>query len=118
MLCITVLHTVPPEFMDIPNNMLIVTNNAGEDVMFSCTADGDPEPEIIWKNKKNETLNVQPKYSVANTMSMPFRLSSLKAVESTLTITEIETKDEGEFFCQATADGVIAMSKRYQLNGI
>ena len=79
------LITDQPEFNTHPQNE---TKKEGENVTFSCNADGNPAPKFSWT--KDGSV-------VDTTLRITFNENN-----KTLTITNVIRGDSGEYICVAT----------------
>ena len=80
---------VAPEISQPPMN---ATKVEGEDVVFSCSVDGNPSPVVTW-TKNGEELNV-----AANS-----RINVLSTHNNhSLTITNVNRSDAGQYTCVAS----------------
>ncbi|CAH3163905.1 unnamed protein product [Pocillopora meandrina] len=75
-----------PEIVENPKDVTIVE---GEDVVFSCTVDGNPSPRVTW-TKNEEKLNT--------TTNLQLTASSLNNNNS-LTIRDVHRSDSGQYRC-------------------
>ncbi|XP_027037672.1 peroxidasin homolog [Pocillopora damicornis] len=75
-----------PEIVENPKDVTIVE---GEDVVFSCTVDGNPSPRVTW-TKNEEKLNT--------TTNLQLTASSLNNKHS-LTIRDVHRSDSGQYRC-------------------
>ena len=64
----------------------------GENVVFSCSVEGNPQPSVKW-TKNNETLNVEADSDLNTTSS---------GNTHNLTIQNVHRSGEGEFRCVAS----------------
>ena len=65
------------------------TTVEGEDVLFTCTVDGNPSPRVTW-TKNEEKLNITANLRL--TASSPNKNHSL-------TITDVHRSDSGQYRC-------------------
>ena len=72
--------------MENPKDVTIVE---GEDVVFSCTVDGNPSPRVTW-TKNEEKLNT--------TTNLQLTASSLNNKHN-LTVTDVHRPDSGHYRC-------------------
>ncbi|XP_068759297.1 fibroblast growth factor receptor 4-like isoform X2 [Montipora capricornis] len=78
-----------PEIFYLPKN---ATTVEGQDVIFSCTIDGDPPPSVIWtKNGEELKLAGNSRVNVSSTSS-----------NYSLIFTGIQRSDAGEYRCLAS----------------
>ena len=89
LLCLFVEFTVAPEISQPPKNASEVE---GQDVVFSCSVDGNPSPVVTW-TKNGEELNV-----TANS-----RINVLSTNNNhSLIITNVNRSDAGQYTCVAS----------------
>ncbi len=75
-----------------------VTVEEGQSVTFTCTAAGDPAPQITWYRGANQITDAL--------------LPRVTLTESTLTISSISLSDEDYYTCRALfAEGETTQSK-------
>ncbi|XP_068713160.1 muscle, skeletal receptor tyrosine protein kinase-like [Montipora foliosa] len=78
-----------PEISYFPKN---ATTVEGQDVIFSCTIDGDPPPSVIWtKNGEELKLAENSRVNVSSTSN-----------NHSLIFTGIQRSDAGEYRCSAS----------------
>ncbi|XP_013793255.2 peroxidasin-like [Limulus polyphemus] len=92
-------HCKKPQFTEEPTDVDV---SFGGTVYFSCKADGDPEPEIVWLHNKNEIIPEEDA-----------RLSILN--DGTLMITEARDSDQGVYECMAKNAAGEAKSRTAQI---
>ena len=98
----------------------VVTKTTGASVIFNCSADGIPIPQVSWQ-KDGLHLNVnQQRYSVTTSTSTGFRSAQLPGVQqldTTLTITNLKQHDQGSFSCiaQSANTDPAVLQTAYQL---
>ena len=77
---------VAPEIVENPKDATLVE---GKDVVFSCMIDGNPSPRVTWtKNEEKLNTTVNPRLTA----------SSLNNKRS-LTITDVQRSDSGQYRC-------------------
>ena len=94
-----------------------VTKERGQSVKFNCTADGVPQPDIVWR-KNGQLLLKTNRVNITSSESNGFCLHSILGVlqrTSVLTITDLNGKDNGSYSCRASTvneddNGVILMT--------
>ena len=95
-----------------------VTKEKGQSVIFNCTADGVPQPDIIWRKNGQLLLKTSRVKLNSSEQSNGFRSHFILGVlqrTSVLTITDLNGKDNGSYSCRASTDkegdnGVILMT--------
>ena len=95
------LPLVPPAFTQnpTPNSITSVTNDM---FIITCVASGDLAPDIIWTFTPKDTSDQQPimdnsKYSISTNKS-----TEAVPVQSTLTVSSFDSRDNGNYQCTAT----------------
>ena len=95
------LPLVPPTFTQnpTPNSITSVTNDM---FIITCVASGDPAPDIIWTFTPKDTSDQQTimdnsKYSISTNKS-----TEAVPVQSTLTVSSFDSRDNGNYQCTAT----------------
>ncbi|KAG8198932.1 hypothetical protein JTE90_015139 [Oedothorax gibbosus] len=79
------LHCKRPKLIEEPNDIDV---SFGGTAYFSCKADGDPKPDIVWLHNSNEILpEHDDRYNILT--------------DGTLMITEAQDLDEGVYECMA-----------------
>ena len=95
-----------------------VTKERGQSVMFNCTADGVPRPDIVWRKNGQLLLKTRRLKLISSEQSNGFRSHFILGVlqhTNVLTITDLNGKDNGSYSCRASTDnegdnGVILMT--------
>ena len=82
----TIVH---PQLIGFPSSVRSVV--VGEDLVVSCTADGRPTPDILWK-RNNTVLNSSQS---ENILILPSN------GRSELSITNITNSESGDYSCTA-----------------
>ena len=93
------LITVQPEVLTHPRNK---TKKEGENVTFTCDADGNPTPTFSW-TKDGSVVNT--------TLRITFNENN-----KNLTITNVSRGDSGEYICVATNNVKTVQSNSSTLN--
>ena len=81
-----------------------VTRKRGQSVKFNCTANGIPQPFIVWKKNGQLVLNTSRVKIVSLEYSNSFHSNispGVLQVTSVLTITDLTGNDNGSYFCRA-----------------
>ena len=94
-----------------------VTKERGQSVKFNCTADGIPQPNIVWM-KNGRLLLKTNRVDITSSESNGFCLHSILGLlqhTSILIITDLNRKDNGSYSCRASTvnegdNGVILMT--------
>ncbi len=75
---------MPPSITVEPSD---VTAESGSTVVFTCSASGEPQPDIVWHRQENHE---------ASSLVVPSR-----SVRGQLTVENVTPKDEGVYVCEA-----------------
>ena len=78
-----------PEFTQHPEDIVGIE---GENLVFSCSVEGNPQPSIKW-TKNNNTFNIEADSDLNETSS---------GNTHTLTIQNVHRSDEGQYRCVAS----------------
>ena len=79
------------------------TNQSGDTVSFTCTADGVPAPTIAWlRDNRALLINLDNRLSVETTTLPGLRPYITESRRSVLTISDLTVKDSGRYSCKAT----------------
>ena len=84
-----------------------LTKEEGQSMMFNCTADGVPQPDIVWRKNGQRLLNTNRVKITSSEQSNGFRSHFILGVlqhTSILKITELNGKDNGNYSCRASTD--------------
>ena len=77
---------------------------SSENITINCTADGIPQPQIVWRRNGQLIVNT-PRLNIDSSGGFSgFRSSSIPGVISTtsvLTITDLRGTDNGSYSCRA-----------------
>ena len=82
------------------NTGTFVTKNKGQNVSFNCTADGIPQPVIVWSKNGQLLLNTSRVTIVSSQESNSFHTSYIPTT-SVITIKDLRGIDNGSYSCQA-----------------
>ena len=74
--------------------------NRGENVSLNCTADGIPQPVILWRKNGQLLLNTSRVTIVSSQESNGFHINYVPTT-SVITIKDLRRNDNGNFSCQA-----------------
>ena len=77
-----------------------VTKHKGQNVTFNCTADGVPQPVIVWRKNGQLLLNTNRVTIVSSQESNGF-LTNYIPVTSVITIKDLRGNDNGSYSCRA-----------------
>ena len=77
-----------------------VTRNEGQNVTFNCTADGVPQPAIVWRKNGQLLLNTSRVTIISSQESNGFHTKYTPAT-SVITITKLRGNDNGSYSCRA-----------------
>lgn len=82
---------------------LTFTSSVGAELSLVCTADGIPEPQIVWL-KNEEYLPTELNAGLVETTEIvqPGFRGGLDAVRSTLTFRSVTVQDSGSYRCRAS----------------
>ena len=91
----------------------------GQSVSFNCTADGNPQPVIVWKKNGQLLLSTSRRTIVSSEHSNGF-FSKYFPTTSVLTITDLRGSDNGSYSCRIknVVNIVAALSTPYVLQVI
>ena len=86
----------------------VILNNTGtfvikdkkQNVTFNCTADGIPQPVIVWRKNGQLLLNTSRVTIVSSQESNGFQTNYIPTT-SVITITDLRGIDNGSYSCQA-----------------
>ena len=80
--------SVPPEISKNPEGL---TSVEGQNVVFSCVAEGNPSPSVSWtKNGQKLNVGANSRLNASSTNN-----------KHTLTITDVRRSDAGQYRCVA-----------------
>ena len=82
------------------NTGTFVTKNKGQYVSFNCTADGVPQPVIVWRKNGQFLLNTSRITIVSSQESNGFRTIYIPTT-SVITIKDLRGNDNGSYSCRA-----------------
>ena len=82
------------------NTGTFVIKDKGQNVTFNCTADGIPQPAIVWSKNGQVLLNTSRVTIVSSKESNGFHTSYIPTT-SVITITDLRKIDNGSYSCQA-----------------
>ena len=74
--------------------------NRGENVSLNCTADGIPQPVILWRKNGQLLLNTSRVTIISSQESNGFHINYFPTT-SVITIKDLRRNDNGNFSCQA-----------------
>ena len=77
-----------------------VTKHKGQIVTFNCTADGIPQPVIVWRKNGQLLLNTSRVTIVSSQESNGFHTNYIPAT-SVITIKDLRGNDNGSYSCRA-----------------
>ena len=89
-----------------------VTKHKGQNVTFNCTADGVPQPVIVWRKNGQFLLNMSRVTIVSSQESNGFDTNYIP-VTSVITIKNLRGNDNGSYSCRADnaiKTGVVLMT--------
>ena len=89
-----------------------VTKNKGQNVTFNCTADGVPQPVIVWRKNGQLLFNTSRVTIVSSKEFNGFHINYIP-VTSVITITNLQGNDNGSYSCRAdntVKTGVVLMT--------
>ena len=89
-----------------------VTKHKGQNVTFNCTADGVPQPVIVWTKNGQLLLNTSRVTIVSSQESNDFHTNYIPAT-SVITIKDLRGNDNGSYSCRAdnkVKTGVVLMT--------
>ena len=97
-----------------------VMKERGQNVSFSCTADGIPMPIIVWRKDGQLIIRNNKRNIAQSSSSTGFRSNTIPGIvqaTSILTITGLTGSDNGSYSCRADNEANIGvfLSKPYQL---
>ena len=109
--CFFVNNTVPPTIIS-PAEDEDVTVVEGNDAVFTCTARGSPEPDIVWHRGAMQLTGNELRVTIVPMVSMDS--DGFSVVESMLTISPSDRSDSGMYSCMAinTVGGSPRMTQR------
>ena len=92
----------------------------GQNVLFSCTADGIPMPIIVWRKDGKLIIRNNKRNIAQSSNSTGFRSNTIPGVvqvTSILTITDLTGFDNGSYSCRADNEANIGavLTTPYQL---
>ena len=76
-----------------------ISKQKGQSVSFNCTADGNPQPVIVWRKNGELLLNTSRRTIVSSEHSNGFH-SDYFSTTSVITITNLRGSDNGGYSCQ------------------
>ena len=82
------------------NTGTFVTKNKGRKVTFNCTADGIPQPVIVWRKNGQLLLNTSRVTIVSSQESNGFHTKYIPTT-SVITIKDLRGNDNGSYSCRA-----------------
>ena len=82
------------------NTGIFFIKDKGQNVTFNCTADGFPQPVIVWRKNGQVLLNTSRVTIVSSQESNGFH-RSYNPITSVITITDLRGIDNGSYSCQA-----------------
>ena len=95
-----------------PAGDILVNGDEGDNITFSCTANGVPEPSITWSPPTGDRIET--------TSSPPMTdMDGFISVTSTLTISMMERTDTGDYTCIASntvQESVVMMNRTHSLS--
>ena len=96
-----------------------LSKEKGQSVSFNCTADGVPQPVIVWRKNGQLILNTN-RITISSTGQSNGFHSNYFPTTSVLTITDLRGSDNGSYSCRIkNADNIKAvLSKPYVLHVI
>ena len=96
-----------------------ISKQKGQNASFNCTADGNPQPVIVWRKNGQLLLNTSRITIVSSEYSNGFN-SNYIPTTSVLTITDLRGSDNGSYSCRAgsTVNIVAVLRKPYVLHVI
>ena len=77
-----------------------VTKNKGQNVTFNCTADGVPQPDIVWRKNGQLLLNTSRVTIVSSQESNGFYTNYISTT-SVIIIKDLRGNDNGSYSCRA-----------------
>ena len=89
-----------------------VTKHKGQNVTFNCTADGVPQPVIVWRKNGQLLLNTSRVTIESSQESNGFDTKYIP-VTSVITIKDLRGNDNGSYSCRAdnaVKTGVVLMT--------
>ena len=97
-----------------------VVKQRGQNVSFSCTANGVPMPIIVWRKDGQLTIQNNKRNIAQSSNSTGFRANTIPGVvqvTSILTITDLTGSDNGSYSCRADNEANIGavLTTPYQL---
>ncbi|KAF8796641.1 Down syndrome cell adhesion molecule-like [Argiope bruennichi] len=82
--------SAPPRWRVEPNDQFVPV---GGTVILDCTADGRPEPRVIWKKANDESGDYRTVISGSHIQTL---------VNGSLVIRDVEQEDDGRYMCEAS----------------
>ena len=82
------------------NTGTFVTKNKGQNVSFNCTADGIPQPVIVWRKNGQLLINTSRVTIVSSQESNSFHTNYI-VTTSVITIKDLRRNDNGSYSCLA-----------------
>ena len=76
-----------------------ISKQKGQSVSFNCTADGDPQPVIVWRKNGQLLLKTSRITIVSSEQSNGFH-SVYFPTTSVLAITDLRERDNGSYSCR------------------
>ena len=82
------------------NTGTFVIRDKGQNVTFNCTADGIPQPAIVWSKNGQVLINTSRVTIVSSQESNGFHTSYIPTT-SVITIKDLRGNDNGRYSCRA-----------------
>ena len=82
------------------NTETFVIKTKGQNVSFNCTADGIPQPVIVWRKNGQLILNTSRITILSSQESNDFHTNYIP-ITSVITIKDLRGKDDGSYSCGA-----------------
>ena len=82
------------------NTGTFIIKNKGQNVTFNCTADGFPQPVVVWKKHGQLLLNTSRVTIVSSQESYGFYTNYIPTI-SVITIKDLRGNDNGRYSCRA-----------------
>ena len=93
--CLFLVHAVI-----LNNTGTFVIKHKGQNVSFKCTADGIPQPVIVWRKNEQLLLNTSRVTIVSSQESNGFHTNYISTT-SVITIKDLRGNDNGSYSCGA-----------------